>query len=100
MKLAIANRVTGEVVETDVVKGLNQIRGVIRDWMNDGLSMNDFRILASSDYKLSAFIRDYAWQHAITDCDICEEPVPNSELRFLDDSEGVCLMVACKRCMK
>jgi hypothetical protein len=100
MLLTIANRVTGEVVETDTVKGLNQMRGVIRDWMrNNGLSLNDFRILASSDYKLSAFIRDYAWQHAINECDICKAPVLNRDLKFLDDSEGVCLMVACEDCM-
>jgi hypothetical protein len=99
MHLMISNQVTGETVSTDSVKGLKAIRGVIRDWMKDGLSIHDFMVREWSDIKLYYHLRDYAWQRVINECDICKIPVLNGDMVWVDDYAGVCIMAACKDCM-
>lgn len=35
-----------------------------------------------------------------SECDICYTVLPSSELEYLEDREGVCLVVLCKECNK
>jgi hypothetical protein len=90
----IANMKTGETVSTDTKEGFKQLRGVIRSWMNDGLGIHDLTIQA--DTKPFFFLRDYAWQHSITTCDVCDHVAKRTEFELVNDSEDVCLAVICK----
>lgn len=97
MEITIANRQTGAVIQAHCKDGISQLRGVIRDWMkNDGLSMNDFRILSYSHYKLADYIRGYAWEHEINECDVCAAPQLNKDLEWVHDNHEVCIMAVCR----
>jgi hypothetical protein len=102
MQIMMANEVTGEVIEwkseygwKDSV-GLGAIRGYIRNWMKGGLNIHQFSILKVSSEPLRRYVQQYAWEHMLTKCDVCQTPRKNSELAWLDDLEGVCLMAICK----
>lgn len=108
MNIMIANKVTGEVVENrtfldgntvsarQVVKS---IRGYVRQWMKDGLSIHQLEVLKSSSYTLSSHIQIYAWERMINKCDVCGKPVLNMDMVWCDDSEGICLVTGCSDCM-
>lgn len=93
-EILIANMKTGETVSTDTKEGFKQLRGIIRSWMNNGLSVNDFRVQAFDN--VFFFLRDYAWQHSITTCDVCDHVAKRTEFELVCDSEEVCLAIICK----
>lgn len=92
--VVIYNAKTGETVSTDTKDGFKQLRGVVRSWMNHGLSIHD--LIIHSGTKPFFFLRDYAWQHQITTCDVCDHVAKRTEFELVNDSEDVCLAVICK----
>jgi hypothetical protein len=104
MKIQIANLQTGEVIETSTwiattdAAALKAIRGVCRSWMKEGLNINDFAVLSASSPVLSRYVREYAWSQMLSECDVCHVHKKNGKLHWVDDKEGVLMMVLCDDC--
>lgn len=98
MEIMIANKLTGEVVAAYCKDGIRAIRGYIRQWMKDGLQLEDFDILKFSSNSMFYHIRSYAWSKVITTCDVCNKYYKREEMELVCDSEDVCLVVLCGNC--
>jgi hypothetical protein len=100
MKLQVANKQTGEVIEANCKTGIKCIQGYIREWMKDGLSIHDFQVIHASEPKLQNYIQEYAWGWMISKCDICDIPAYNKDMVWVNDYADVCIMASCEDCVK
>lgn len=98
MNAMIANNVTGEVFSTYGKVGIKELRGVIRQWMKDGLNIHDFDVLEWSSIPIYRHLREYAWNKSQHPCDVCDKVITCEETIWLSDKHDVCLVALCPTC--
>lgn len=102
MNILMVNHVTGEVVgyhgEGKWSEGIKAIRGVVREWMNNGLSFSNFELLEWSTIEVFRHVKKYALEHSLVTCDLCDNRVRNMDMEIVEDHEGVCILAYCNHC--